>query len=169
MDFDVRAFSILGPARNVNYGREELASTRDGQIRDLLLGMADEAGFEQVAGLVPRDADEVLNAFAERAASIAVRHQDARELRAGLIAAAIAHVISGDPREVVPALALLYRAAEMIGNDPRSEFAFVSEIFGGSERALYDFLNRTTEGKAIEAMGYEEGDDVRGFRFLRNW
>jgi hypothetical protein len=131
--------------------------------------VAGESGFEQIKSLMPRDADRVLNVFAERAASITVRHQDVRELRAGLLAAAIANSITGDPRDTLPALSLLHRAAEMIGNDPRLEFSSVYEIWGGRESALANFLRRTPEDKTIEAMGYEEGDDKRGFRFVRNW
>ncbi|WP_432177085.1 hypothetical protein [Streptomyces sp. Tue6028] len=169
MELSTRSFALLEPAKNVDYGRAELPSARDGQIRDLLLGAVTETALDQVTSLLPRDADQVLNVFAERAASMAVRHQDARELRAGLLAAALSHSISGDPREAAPALALLHRAAEMIGIDPGLEFSSVSQIFGGRERVLTDFLSRAPEDKIIEAMGYEGGDDKRGFRFLRNW
>ncbi|MEU6371829.1 hypothetical protein [Streptomyces sp. NPDC046909] len=169
MSSNGRSFAILAPDKNVNYGRQELPSARDGQIRDLLLGVTEEVGFDRIKNLMPRYADQVLSAFAERAASIAVRHQDARELRAGLLAAAIANSITGDEREALPALALLHRAAEMIGNDPRLEFSSVYEIWGGREGALAKFLRRSPEDKTIEAMGYEEGDDKRGFRFFRNW
>jgi hypothetical protein len=71
----------------------------------LVLELADNASFEQVSGLVPRDADRVLTAFAERAASIAVRGKDERELRAGLLAAALALSLSDDERDVLPAVA----------------------------------------------------------------
>lgn len=169
VSLDARKLSILEPNRNVNYGRQDLPSKRDGQIRDLLLSAADAAGLEQVIRLMPRDADRVLNAFAERAASITVRHQDARELRAGLLAVAIAQAITGDPREPLAALALLHRAAQIIAKDPNTEFAAVNDLLGDRASGLLDFLRRLPEDKTIGAMGYAEGDDDRGFRFIRTW
>ena len=77
--------------------------------------------------------------------------------------------MSGDPREVLPALALLYRAAEMIGHDPHLEFARANELTDDRAGGLVDFLRRAPEDRTIQAMGYEEGDDKRGFRFLRTW
>ena len=166
---DRRKFEVLKPAVNVGYGRKELPSPRDGEIRELLVSTADSVQFEQVMLLMPRGADGVLAAFAERAASIAVRHQDERELRAGLLAAALALALTDEPREVLPVLALLYRAAEMIGHDPRLEFSSANALTGGKATGLVDFLQRSPEDRSIQAMGYEEGDDKQGFRFLRAW
>jgi hypothetical protein len=128
---DASSIAILEPRKNVGYGREDVPCARDGQIRDLVLELADNASFEQVSGLVPRDADRVLTAFAERAASIAVRGKDERELRAGLLAAALALSLSDDERDVLPAVALLYRAATMIGRDPERAFAAVNDLTDG--------------------------------------
>jgi hypothetical protein len=169
VNLDVQLFSILEPSKNVNYGRADLPSTRDGQIRDLVLGVADNATFERAIRLMPRDADRVLSAFAERAASIAVRHQDVRELRAGLLAIALAQAITNDPRDPLAPLALLHRASEMIGSDPNSDFVAVNDLVEGRGGGLLDFLHRSPDDKAIAAMGYEEGDDKHGFRFIRNW
>ncbi|MGO1055274.1 hypothetical protein [Crossiella sp. CA198] len=169
MSFRERSFTILESVKSSNYSVEELSSVRDGQIRDLLLDVAGEMSFEQVKQLMPRDVDRVLGTFAERAASIAVRHQDARELRAGLLAAAIALSVTGDFREELPVLALLYRAAEMIGNDPDLEFSEICEKWSGLTREFVDFPRRIPEDKTIQAMGYKEGDDKSGFRFLRTW
>lgn len=166
-----QSLALLEPSRNKNYDREELVSARDGQIRDLLLEVADGAAFEDVAVLVPRAGDRVLTVFAERAASIAVRHQDARELRAGIFAVIVAQAVTEDPRELLPAVALLHRAAEMIGHDPAAEFHAANELTGGHAGGLLDFLRRSPEDKSIRAMGFEEGNDKqdRQFRFLRNW
>jgi hypothetical protein len=166
---DERKFEVLKPAMNVGYGRTELLSPRDEQIGELLLSTADSLPFEEMMLLMPRGADGVLAAFAERAASIAVRHQDARELRAGLLASALALALTDEPREVLPRLALLYRAAEMIGNDPRHEFSSANDLTGGKAPGLVDFLERSPRDRSIQAMAYEEGDDKQGFRFLRTW
>jgi hypothetical protein len=169
MEINKGSFVILDPAKNVNYGREDIPSTRDGQIRELLLRVGEQRSFDTVGGLVPQDAATVLNVFAERAATIAVRHRDAREIHAGLVAAAIALTLDGDAREAIPALALLYRAAEMIGHDPNFEFAAADELCGGRASVLMEFSRRAPVDRSIEAMGYEEGEDKHGFRFMRNW
>ncbi|MFJ8689860.1 hypothetical protein [Micromonospora wenchangensis] len=119
--------------------------------------------------LMPAGTDDVLTVFAERAASIAVRHQDVHEIRAGLLAVVISQEIADDPRESIAALSLLYRAAEMIGGDPNSEFVAASNAVGGEVGGLLDFLRRSQEDRSIEAMGYEEGDDQGGFCFVSNW
>jgi hypothetical protein len=166
-----QSLAILEPGRNKNYCRDELASARDGRIRDLLLDVADGAPFDEVAVFVPRAGDRVLTAFAERAASIAVRHQDARELRAGIFAVVLAQAITDDPRDPLPAVALLYRAAEMIGHDPAAEFHAANELTGGHAGGLLDFLRRSPADRTIEAVGYGAGNDKQDhqFRFLRNW
>ena len=43
------AFSILEVRRNNGYGRQDLPSSRDGQIRDLLLSVAEAATPERAA------------------------------------------------------------------------------------------------------------------------
>lgn len=170
LELNAGSFAILDPAKNKDYGRDVIPSTRDTQISDLMRAVRDQNAFGEVADLSPRGASSVLNVFAERSASIAVRHQDVRELRAGLLAAAIAQSLAEDEREVIPALALLHRAAEMIGHDPNSEFSAINELSGGDTgRALVEFLRRSPVDKSVEAMGYEEGNDRDGFRFLRNW
>ncbi|MFG1948716.1 hypothetical protein [Nonomuraea sp. NPDC048826] len=169
MTLQERSFSILEPRRNIDYGRDDLPSARDGQIRDLLFEVVDGKTFDQAAAFVPRAGDRVLTAFAERAASIAVRHQDARELRAGLLAVAIAQKITDDPRDSLPGLALLYRAAVMIGHDPDAEFRAANEVTDGRAGGLLAFLRWPPEDRSVEAMGFEEGNDQQGFRFLSNW
>jgi hypothetical protein len=166
---DASSIAILEPRNNVGYRREDVPCARDGQIRDLLLELADNASFEQVSGLVPRDADRVLTAFAERAASIAVRGKDERELRAGLLAAALALSLSDDERDVLPAVALLYRPATIIGRDPERAFAAVNDLTDGRAPRLVGFTRRTSEDQAIEAMGFHEGADKNGFRFVCTW
>jgi hypothetical protein len=161
--------AILQPRNNTGYGREDVPSARDGQIRDLILDLTRNVTFEQVARLLPPDADTTLSAFAERAASIAVRRRDEGELRAGLLAAALALSLSDDPREALPALALLYRAATMIGCDPDQEFAAVNDLTGDRAPDLVDFTRRAPEDQTVEAMGFHEGADTNGFRFVCDW
>jgi hypothetical protein len=169
MDSDASATSILEPGNNVGYGSKDLPCARDGQIRDLILELVRNVSFERVTELVPHGADRVLSAFAERAASLTVRHHDERELRAGLFAVAFALSLSDDPRDVLPAVALLYRATTMIGRSPDREFAAVNDLTGGRAPSLVDFTRRAPEDRTIEAMGFQEAADSSGFRFVCTW
>jgi hypothetical protein len=166
MNHDASSFAILEPQNNIGYGREDVPCARDGQIKDLILDLTANVSFEQVMQLVPRDADGVLSGFAERSASLAVRHRDERELRAGLYATALALALTTDAREVLPSVALLYRAAAMIGHDPDREFVAASGWIGDHAPGLVDFTRRAPADRTIEAMGFEEGVDEDGFRFV---
>jgi hypothetical protein len=159
---------ILEPKNNIGYGREDLSCARDDQIRKLILDLTQSRSFEEVTRLVPRYADRVLSAYAERAASLAVRRQDDAELRAGLIAAAIALALTDDQREVLPAVALLYRAATMVGRDADREFAAVNDLTGDCAPELVAFTRRAPRDRMIQAMGFDEGADENGFRFIEN-
>lgn len=169
MNQNQSSYAILQPQNNVGYGSQDLPSTRDGEIRDLILHLADNDSFDHVTHLIPDGADLILGAYAHRAATIAVRRHDPRELRAGLIAAALAEPLSSDPREVIPALALLYRAAIIIGHDPDPEFATVNSLTGDRAPGLAGFTRRTPHDRTIQVMGYQESEDKDGFRFTRTW
>jgi hypothetical protein len=155
---------ILAPGRNPGYGPKPLPSTRDGQIRDLVLGaVGDPAAFERFTAHLPHRADRALTAFAERSASLAVRRGDPVDVRAGLLAAVAACQVTDDVREVIPAFALLYRAAELIGADPSVEFGTAAR------RVPLAFLERGPRERSIQVMAYEETEDEQGFRFRRTW
>ena len=159
----------LEQAENVVYGRESLPSARDRQIRDALLSAIMSSTFEELERILPEGSDRTLRVFVERAASIAVRDRDQRELDAGLLAAALALTIAGDLRDVLVVLPLLYRAAEKIGRDPALEFEAAYKRFGEHAVGLLNFAKRRPEAKRIQAMGYKEGEDDSGFRFIRTW
>ena len=169
MSADLSSLEILEPADNVNYGRVGLPSPRDAQIRALLLGLGNRSRLEQAVGSLPCGACAVLCAFAERAASLAVRRQDVTYLRAGLLGAVLAYEATDDARDVLPVMALLYRAAVMVGHDPVGEFTLVASWSGARAECLLTFCGRRAEDKAIEVMGYREADDGTGFRFARTW
>ncbi|MFG2055215.1 hypothetical protein ACGFI9_14410 [Micromonospora sp. NPDC048930] len=166
---DPEPFKVLEPARNVNYGREELPSPKDHRIRELLAAAASRATFTEVRDCLPPKADQVLGAFAERAASLAVRERSMDDLRTGLFAAALAQAASADERDVLPALALLYRAAERIGAEPAVEFASAAERYGRGADSLARFIRRAPEDRTPEAMGFEEVNDGKDFTFVCTW
>jgi hypothetical protein len=43
-----------------------------------------------------------------------------------------------------------------------------AELTGGHARGLLDFLRRSPDDRTIKTVGYEEGNDKWGFRFLHS-
>ena len=153
------------------YGKFPLPSPLDKVMADFLSGITNPADFaEHRAALQATVPGTVTLAYAERMASLAVRRQDKKSLRSGLVAVALAWLLVDDHREVWPVMALLYRAAEMVGADPAAEFAAAGTL-GGADvaTALAEFAARPAPDRSIADMGYEPGDDAQGFRFLRTW
>ena len=66
-------------------------------------------------------------------------------------------------------MALLYRPATMIGRDLERAFAAVNDLTDGRAPRLVGFTRRTSEDQAIEVMGFHEGADKNGFRFVCTW
>jgi hypothetical protein len=162
------SYSVLEPRRNAGYGRQVLPSARDEQILLLMGDVTAPAGFARALAAQPLDSWRVLNVFAERAASLAVRLGDPALLAAGLTAFALAAEAAGDERDVLPALSLLWAAAEMIGRSPHTEFRRAAELTGRSGGPLRAFAERDPADRSIQAMGYETADDG-GFVFRRTW
>ena len=77
---------------------------------------------------------------------------------------------NADPREGVAVVSLIHAAALKIGVKPKDVFDRVEKQIGLSGAPTLDaFLQRSDEDKSIEAMGYVEGSDEDGFRFVRTW
>lgn len=146
---------------NHGYGTWPLPCPRDGEIADLLPSLLGGA-----AGLRDGGA-QVLLAFAERMASLARVERSVDRLRRGLDAAGLA-ISAPDAREALLVLPLLWRTAAVLGLDPTAEFVTAATRAGGAG-ALVDFAGREPGDQAIEAMGYVEAEDERGFRYRRTW
>jgi hypothetical protein len=86
------------------------------------------------------------------------------------MAAQLALALTDDSREVLPTLSLLFRACQLIGEDPVVEFrASAHAVRASPDGEFMKFLDRSPEDQSIGAMGFEEGNDAAGFRFQRNW
>jgi hypothetical protein len=57
----------------------------------------------------------------------------------------------------------------LIGRDPERAFAAVNDLTDGRAPAWSVSTRRTSEDQAIEAMGFHEGADKNGFRFVCTW
>ena len=112
---------------------------------------------------------QVLLAFAERAATLAVRRRDTSVLTAGLKALTLAADL--DARDATILLPLYFDAAMRLDSDPAVLFAtaVVSAPKDGVAASLRSFANRSPEDRSLEAMGYVASADSDGFRYQRTW
>lgn len=156
LDFDPREF--------VGYLARPLPDVLDRTVVNALAS-AGSIGADRPLASHSRAADSVLEAFAERAASLAVRTRDAGWIRSG-VAALCATSTASDRREAEMVLCLLHDAAQRLGLSP-------GEVFSAglsSKRDLIEtFLRRNENDKSPSSMGYVAAADADGFRYLRAW
>ncbi|MEU9101204.1 hypothetical protein [Streptomyces sp. NPDC048361] len=163
-------FAALDPRNGKGYGKQEIPSEKDTDLQDFVRKIRNAKDFSDSLSEQPAGSWRILNAFAERMASLAVRRQDAREVRDGLIAIQVALSLTDDPRDALPVLSLLVHACRLIGADAVTETMAATDITGSEAgEVLRQFLDRSPEDQSIQAMGYEESSDAAGFRFKRNW
>lgn len=153
------------------YGRRPLPDPLDTDVRGFLSALSGPVEFAAAGDGLRENAvlaAQVLAVFGERAASLAVRAKDPAMIRDGLTGTALACALTDDAREVVAPMALLYRAAELIGADPDAEFHAAVRRAGNpqAERALTAFPRRSPADRAPGAMYYFERQDADGFRFV---
>ncbi|OPC81587.1 hypothetical protein B4N89_12085 [Embleya scabrispora] len=109
---------------------------------------------------------DALDTYAARMASIAVRERDSDMLRRGLVAALIAMKSTDDEREALPTLSLLYRAWEILDDRGLCFRAPRDLQVREEDDPFVAFARRSPDDRGIRAMGYREGSDSEGFRFL---
>ena len=163
------SFNALDRAPNVIYGRLPIPAERDEKIAGLLDTQLKIGNLAKLASEIRMDQRGILRCFAERAATLALRRQDEKLLKLGLIALCLGWPIE-DYREGLLILPVLYHAARMLGMNPEQLFHEVGNLFGGEiETELTDFLERSDEDKSLEAMGYRLIHEPDGIRFKRTW
>lgn len=157
------SLALLETEANIGYGQQPLPSERDAELRALL----ENASAAQLVGQITFDRARVLRVFAERAASLSVRSNDARMLRTGLTALALADPSS---RETMLILPLYCDAAQRIGIDARVLFGAVGNLFGEPTTSqLNAFLKRAPQDRSLASMGYDVTGEGLEFRYSRNW
>lgn len=67
-------------------------------------------------------------------------------------------------------LALHYDAALKLGIEPNVVFDQAAMLMDNEvAEGIRSFPRRSKEDKSLEAMGYREGNDDDGFRYMRTW
>ena len=151
------------------YSPKTIPGQHDNEIAELVAGVASVAEFERIAARLDPASGKVLNLFARRAASLAVRLQSDSWVRYGLIAALLSATVE-DYREIARTHSLLFRAAELIGSNPIVAFEAVAQLATSEEaEGARLFAHADESAKSISVMGYQEGVDDTGFRFISLW
>lgn len=109
---DASALAILAVERNRGYGTWPLPHERDFAIARLVEQLARQRPTSPPRSLLEPEHGQVLTAFAERMASLAVRTRSRDTLRLGLVAAGLAYPVY-EWREVTLVMPLLWRSAQL--------------------------------------------------------
>lgn len=108
----------------------------------------------------------VFLAFGVRMASYAVRRKSEHFIRQGLRGICIS-IDVGDLREDMIILSTLHDALLKIGSNADKVLAEIAQEFDADAiENIQGFINRRYEDKRPKAMGYEEGKDEEGFRYI---
>jgi hypothetical protein len=161
----------LNSVRLAGWGVSRIPNEIDDEITDVIKGYLelDDGGKRKIRESVERDQKFVFLAFAERMASLAIRLRSQEPLTMAMMAMFL-QIGTGDVREDIVVLTVIHAAAQKLGIDPRSVFLESARRFGFDDTfGLEAFLKRSDEDKSLASMGYVEGTDEDGFRFVRTW
>jgi hypothetical protein len=171
---DIEIFSNAGwlnVDQNNGYGPAPIPSSRDAEIESLLVKWQAFSPSErsEAAARIIEDQRFTLLAFAERMATSTVRQRDPNRIHLGLLALGL-DGWKTDWRDNATILCLHYDAARRLAADPSHIFSVAGSLLSEKvSRSYANFLARTDEDKALDAMGYATGRDEDGFRYIRDW
>ncbi len=163
------ASDLLRSLAAEKYVARTVPGAHDGEIAELVATVTSVQAFADVAAGLDLRSGRILNNFAKRAASLAVRQRSESWIRHGLMAAMLASTVE-DYREIVRTISLLFRAAELIDSDPVALFEAAAELAEpDAAETVRLFAHADESTRSISVMGYSEGIDDTGFRFISNW
>jgi hypothetical protein len=104
-----------------------------------------------------------------RQAVVGMREKSEYAIRLGVVAHAIDDLASGDARDTLVRLTLLWYAANRIGADANALFLAVAAISGPAFSALLaDWVKRDPSLQSLACMGWQEVETPEGPEF-RGW
>ncbi len=159
------ALTVLDLPRGDGYYRRPIPSPEDSRIGRAVAAYTTaepiwQAAFRQA---VDHDRADLLCAWSERIAALAVRLESRSPLLLGLVGLALAQ--EADDFEALLVAPLHRRSAEKLGAEPEDLFdeaAGLTDLQGA--RWLRDLRDSTDQ---VEDAGYREDEDEGGFRYLR--
>jgi hypothetical protein len=132
-----------------------------------LAGTPDERVF--MRSRIDRASGKAFMGLGTRQAVVGMREKSEYAIRLGLVAHAIDNLASGDARDTLVYLTLLYHAAKRIGTDPNALFHEVAAISGPAFSALLlDWVKRDPSLQSLACMGWQEVETPEGPDF-RGW
>jgi hypothetical protein len=153
------------------YGPSELPNKRDDVVGEFVNALV-SGGASAVAEVLPRVTDkarQVLRAYAERMASLAVRRRD----NATLLKAVVALVVGGLDENRVESLmvmAPIEDSAARIGVELPRLLEDASKIVGHPATVnLMLWLTRNDEDRSLASMGFVATENTDGFRYKLDW
>jgi hypothetical protein len=167
----VQSLQALDTTRLAGWFDSEIPNHFDDEIAAIVKACNELDDETKIAlrGRLRLDDKYLLLGFAERMASFAVRGKSYEPLMIALLAMFL-QIGVGDVREDILCLTLVHAAAQKIGVDPRFVFMESARQFGLEDTSgLEAYLRRSDKDKSLESMGYVEGTDEDGFRFVRTW
>lgn len=160
---------LLRSLAEQRYAPRAIPGPRDAEIADLISAVATRDDFDSLASGLDLRSSRILNLFAKRAASLAVRTGDVAWIQLGLRGALLSSTAE-DYREIARTNSLLYRASEIVGSDPVELFESAAAIASSdAAEAARLFAHADESARSITVMGYTEGSDGDGFRFISSW
>jgi hypothetical protein len=160
---------ILEPSLNIAYLPQPIPVSRDREIFDLLSRAIADNHVARFRGAIKEGHANVLSAFSERMASMAVRQKDLDVLSRGLVALLLAWRET-DSKESLPIMALYCDAIRILDLNSVSLVDSVRQILGDVlVEPFVAFLARSEANRSLQAMGYSRASDHDGFRYIRNW
>ena len=156
---------------NQGYGQLPIPRVLDHKIHQVISKWIDlnENARKEAAKSIQESQRFAFLAFSERMASLAVRKKSTDLIFTGLVALGV----DGwryDWRDNVLLLALHYDAALKLGIEPNVVFDQAAMLMDNEvAEGIRSFPRRSKEDKSLEAMGYREGNDDDGFRYMRTW
>lgn len=153
------------------YGLAPIPDDRDALVESFVAAyVAAEQSERELAAALPAVAPQVVLAFCERQAILAVRRNSAHALRLSLLAAGVASISAGDSRDVALCLVLPWCSAHHLGLDPANEFTSAALLLpSAAAETLVAFSRRTPSDKTLECMGYREIGKAEAFKYEREW
>jgi len=159
------ALAVLDLPHGVGYYGNPIPCAEDSRIGRAVKAFttaepAWQAAFREA---VDRDRADLLCAWSERVAALAVRLDSPRPLVMGLVGLALAGDAEGG--EALLVAPLHRRSAEKLGADPARIF---DEAAGRSDLLGARWLREARDSDdQIEDAGYAEDEDADGFRYMR--
>jgi hypothetical protein len=163
---------FLSANNNRGYLAHPIPDHRDAEIADLLGAVCEMTDHERqlIMVMIGNEGSSVLRCYAERMASLSVRTKDPAPAHRGMLALAMAWRSEVDTREIWVVMGALFDALTRCGADGRREFRELGAVFGEDiAREFATFADRPDLHRIAELMGYVDGDDSDGFRYMRTW